>query len=323
MAKISIVVPVYNVEKYLGRCIESILRQTMTELEIILVNDGSKDSSGEICDQYAAKDSRIKVIHKNNGGLSSARNTGIEHSSSEYIGFIDSDDYIEADMYEVLYRNIKEENADISMCDLIHCYEGREEKKQLAKEYCVWDSKEAIKVVMEAKKTSVTAVNKLYKRELFSEIRYPLQKLSEDAFVIVELLLKANKVVFTSEKKYYYVHRKNSITTSKFKKNDLDVVEAYHKNYKLIVENYPELETTAKMRCMWADFYVLDKWCLSDNEEMNNEVKKIIRELKENFSFIVNDKRFNLSRKIAVSLLMVNRHLYKLCVRIGRKKYID
>jgi glycosyltransferase involved in cell wall biosynthesis len=114
--EISIIVPVYNVEKYLEKCLKSILHQIFSDFELILIDDGSTDSSGRICDEYLKRDSRIKVFHKENGGLSSARNYGIEKSTGKYIGFVDSDDYIAKDMYEVLYNNLQRENADVSMC---------------------------------------------------------------------------------------------------------------------------------------------------------------------------------------------------------------
>lgn len=323
MSKISVIIPVYNVEKYLKKCVESVLKQTIADLEIILVDDGSTDRSGRICDEYAERDSRIVVVHKKNGGLSSARNIGIEIAKSQYIGFVDSDDYIEEDMYEVLYRNIMENDADLAMCDLYHCYEGKKIKINPIKEKFILDSEQAIKMVMEAKKTSVTAVNKLYKKELFDEIRYPEGKLSEDAFVIIDILMRAKKIVFTSEQKYFYVHRKGSITTSGFKKKDLNVLEAYLKNYKLIKENYPDIIDVAKMRYMWAHFYVLDKMMLSANGVDKEIENKIISGLKKNYKFIIKDPRFNKSRKIAMTLLMINRKLYKMCVVMNKKEYVD
>lgn len=323
MSKISVVIPVYNVEKYLKRCVESVRKQTLRELEIILVDDGSTDSSGKICDELAEMDSRIIVIHQKNNGLSSARNTGIENATSQYIGFVDSDDYIEEDMYETLYMNIVENDADLAMCDLFHCYEGKKIKKNLVNEKCVLNSEQAIKMVMEAKKTSVTAVNKLYKKKLFDDVKYPEGKLSEDAFVIVDILLRAKKIVFTSEQKYYYVHRKGSITTSEFKEKDLNVIEAYSKNYKLIEENYPAIIDVAKMRCMWAHFYVLDKMMLSTCNVDKDIEDKVIKELRKNYRFIISDTRFNKGRKIAMTLLMINRNLYKMCVFMNRKNYVD
>lgn len=126
MPKISIIVPVYNVEKYLEKCVRSILAQTFTDFELILVDDGSPDSSGAMCDQFAEQDQRVKVIHKENGGLSDARNAGIEIATGEYLGFVDSDDYIADDMYELLYTNIVKEDADLSICGIYDVYEGKE-----------------------------------------------------------------------------------------------------------------------------------------------------------------------------------------------------
>lgn len=159
MPKISIIVPVYNVEKYLEKCVRSILAQTFTDFELILVDDGSPDSSGAMCDQFAKQDERVKVIHKENGGLSDARNAGIEIATGEYLGFIDSDDYIADDMYELLYTNIVKEDADLSICGIYDVYEGKEpvEKQQ---QYIVLDKVAAMKMILEAKVVSVHAVNK-------------------------------------------------------------------------------------------------------------------------------------------------------------------
>ncbi|MFR2551722.1 MAG: glycosyltransferase [Clostridioides difficile] len=146
MPKISIIVPVYNVEKYLEKCVRSILAQTFTDFELILVDDGSLDSSGAMCDQFAEQDQRVKVIHKENGGLSDARNAGIELATGEYLGFVDSDDYIADDMYELLYTNIVKEDADLSICGIYDVYEGKEpvEKQQ---QYIVLDKVAAMKMI--------------------------------------------------------------------------------------------------------------------------------------------------------------------------------
>ncbi|MBA1325633.1 glycosyltransferase [Enterococcus faecium] len=129
----SIIVPVYKVEKYLRKCVDSILAQTFTDFEVILVDDGSPDNSGKICDEYAEKDNRVRVIHKENGGLSSARNAGIDVARGKYLGFVDSDDYIDEDMYEILYENLKIHDADISSVELIPFYGGRYKEKNKEK----------------------------------------------------------------------------------------------------------------------------------------------------------------------------------------------
>lgn len=322
MAEISIIVPVYNVEKYLKKCLDSILAQTFIDFELLLIDDGSTDSSGKICDEYGRKDERIKVYHKDNGGLSSARNYGIERSNAPFLGFVDSDDYIDADMYEVLYRNLKNEDADISMCSLFDIYNGKPPKVNAQTEYFVTNACEAIRIVMEAKITSVTAWNKLYKRELFQNVRYPEGKTAEDASVIVELLMQTNKNVITTEQKYYYVHRINSITTGEFTAIDYDVIEAWRKNYRLVKENYPQLLDVVRMRVCGAYFYVLDKMIMTDlvDEADKEKEKQVIKYLKKNFRLIIKREHFKKSRKIALCLLMVNKGLYRWCVREKLKK---
>ena len=308
--KISIIVPVYNVEAYLERCVESILKQTYTNLEILLVNDGSTDKSGELCDKLALRDHRIRVIHKENGGLSDARNRGIDEASSNLIGFIDSDDYIDEDMYETLYRQMVASKADLSMCGHYDVYHQIPEK-QVA-EIKTWElmPEEAIKMVMEAKILSVTAVNKLYKKALFEQLRFRIGKIAEDAFIMVDLIHQCSKIVATNEKKYYYVHRENSITTQKFSLKFLNVIEAYEQNAKIISENYPDLYDVAIMRLNWAYFYVLDR-LLVDNDFKDKVLEdRLISYLKKNKKSILMDSRFTRARKMSFLALCLSRKLY-------------
>lgn len=308
--KISIIVPVYNVEAYLERCVESILKQTYTNLEILLVNDGSTDKSGELCDKLALRDHRIRVIHKENGGLSDARNRGIDEASSNLIGFIDSDDYIDEDMYETLYRQMVASKADLSMCGHYDVYHQIPEK-QVA-EIKTWElmPEEAIKMVMEAKILSVTAVNKLYKKALFEQLRFRIGKIAEDAFIMVDLIHQCSKIVATNEKKYYYVHRENSITTQKFSLKFLNVIEAYEQNAKMISENYPDLYDVAIMRLNWAYFYVLDR-LLVDNDFKDKVLEdRLISYLKKNKKSILMDSRFTRARKMSFLALCLSRKLY-------------
>lgn len=308
--KISIIVPVYNVEAYLEKCVESILKQTYTNLEILLVNDGSTDKSGELCDKLALRDHRIRVIHKENGGLSDARNRGIDEASSNLIGFIDSDDYIDEDMYETLYRQMVASKADLSMCGHYDVYHQIPEK-QVA-EIKTWElmPEEAIKMVMEAKILSVTAVNKLYKKALFEQLRFRIGKIAEDAFIMVDLIHQCSKIVATNEKKYYYVHRENSITTQKFSLKFLNVIEAYEQNAKIISENYPDLYDVAIMRLNWAYFYVLDR-LLVDNDFKDKVLEdRLISYLKKNKRSILMDSRFTRARKMSFLALCLSRKLY-------------
>lgn len=207
---ISVVVPIYNVEKYLEECVDSIINQTYKNLEIILVDDGSTDNSGKMCDKFAQNDSRIKVIHKENGGLSDARNCGIEAATGKYIQFIDSDDYIDLDMFEILYNNLKKYNADISMCSHYILTED-ECTAEGSNELLIYDRVEILKEVLLDEKVRSYAWNKLFSIKLFENIRFPKGKVFEDILTIPKLFEKANKVVLDDVSKYYYRQRKGSI----------------------------------------------------------------------------------------------------------------
>ena len=309
--KISVIVPVYNVEQYLERCVDSIINQTYTNLEIILVNDGSTDNSGKLCDELAKKDERIRVIHKENGGLSDARNRGIDESESDLVGFIDSDDYIDSDMYEVLLKNLNNTDADLSMCSLYDVYNNTPEAQVTNKETWKLSSEQAIKMVMEAKILSVTAVNKLYRKSLFTDLKFEVGKIAEDAFIMIKLLDKCEKIVATNEKKYYYVHRENSITTQKFSTKFLNVIEAYEQNKEIILEKYPELKEVAQMRMNWAYFYVLDRLLLDKDYNDKKLENKLISYLKDHSKSILTDSLFTKGRKIGFVALLLNRNLYR------------
>lgn len=309
--KISVIVPVYNVEQYLERCVDSIINQTYTNLEIILVNDGSTDNSGKLCDELAKKDERIRVIHKENGGLSDARNRGIDESESDLVGFIDSDDYIDSDMYEVLLKNLNDTDADLSMCALYDVYNNTPEAQVTNKETWKLSSEQAIKMVMEAKILSVTAVNKLYRKSLFTDLKFEVGKIAEDAFIMIKLLEKCEKIVATNEKKYYYVHRENSITTQKFSTKFLNVIEAYEQNSNIILEKYPKLKDVVQTRMNWAYFYVLDRLLLDDNYNDKELENKLISYLKNHRKDILNDPLFTKGRKIGFIALLLSRNLYR------------
>lgn len=319
--QVTVIVPVYNVEKYLKKCVDSILCQTLSNIEIILVNDGSTDNSGKICDAYSKKDERIKVYHKENGGLSSARNYGIEKANGKYLGFVDSDDYIDSDMYELLLDNLIKFDADMSLCGLFDMYKGKPQKTNTEDRTFEATPEEAIKIVLEAEITSVTAVNKLYKRELFKEVRYPEGKDSEDAFVIIDLLMRCQKTVISTKQKYYYIHRSGSITTLRFSPQSLHVLEAYKKNYKLVEKNYPALISVAKMRLCWANFNVLDRLIFDTSKQFTEIEKNVIRYIKNNYFFIMRNKYFTISRKISATALMFSKKFYRDCVRLHNKRY--
>ena len=176
---ISVIVPIYKVEKYLDRCVESIVNQTFSDIEIILVDDGSPDNCGKMCDEWAKKDARIKAFHKENGGLSDARNFGIEHSTAEFLIFIDSDDFIEPQMLEVLYGLITEHGADVAVCGLYNCYKSGRFARCTDDNIIVCDGKKALEYVLIGDRMSVEAPTKLIKREVLGDLRFLKGKTSE------------------------------------------------------------------------------------------------------------------------------------------------
>lgn len=319
---ISVIVPVYNVEKYLAKCIDSILNQTYANLEIILVDDGSKDNSGKICDLYAKKDNRVKSFHKENGGLSSARNFGIEKSLGEYLGFVDSDDYIADDMYETLLKLIVDYKADLAMCGLCDVFNGHP-RNTVRKEYVYIQNRiEAISNVMEGEVNSVSAINKLYRRELFENLRYPVGRIAEDAFIILDILNQCTVVAGTTAQKYYYIHRNNSITTNSYDDKYLDIICAYEKNANIIQKQYPELKNIAKMRLCWAHFYVLDRIVINNDPKNSNTKKKLVQYIKQNIVFIIMDSHFTKARKLSAILLLLHENLYKECVKLQNRRFL-
>ena len=202
---ISIVVPVYKVEKFLEKCIDSIINQTYKNLEIILVDDGSPDNCGKICDEYAKKDKRIKVIHQQNGGLSAARNTGITKATGKYISFIDSDDYIEKDYIELLYTTIKQSKADIAIGSHTVIYDTGTKLQKATGEKSILKPKEVLERILYDNNIDYSAWAKLYKIELFTNIKYPEGRLFEDAATTYKLIDISKKIAVNSKSIYNYI----------------------------------------------------------------------------------------------------------------------
>lgn len=222
---ISIIIPVYNVEKYMDNCIESVLKQSYNNIEIILIDDGSTDKSGEKCNQYLTIDKRIKVIHKKNGGLSDARNAGIQYASGDYIMFIDSDDIVDHGIVEHLYRILIDTKADISICDVVHCTTNTKICYKDETEIVIYSADDAICEMLYQKSFLVTACAKLYKKALFEEIKFPTGIIYEDSATIYKIFDKSKRIVYSNAKLYGYIHHEDSITTKKFSIRDCDILK--------------------------------------------------------------------------------------------------
>lgn len=229
MPEISVIVPVYNVEKYLRVCIDSILKQTFGDFELILIDDGSTDKCGLICDEYEQMDRRIRLIHQENGGLSAARNTGLDLMSGEYVTFIDSDDIVSEAYLEILYSGIKRYNAQISVTQMYEFQGTARSSKSIENSdiHNVWSGREAVlNMYMDKPGIGVNAWGKLYYKNLFSQLRFPIGKIHEDQAKVPILLYWAERVVINYEQTYGYRIREDSIMHKKFSIKRYDDLEA-------------------------------------------------------------------------------------------------
>ncbi len=253
---ISVIVPVYNVELYLERCAKSIVRQSYSNLEIILVDDGSPDSCSALCDEWAEKDSRIKVIHKANGGLSDARNAGLKAASGEFISFIDSDDWIAPDMLKNLMNAIQEDKSDIAACSVKMVWENSLHSELLTEQTnCVLDRQEAQKALLKERLLKQPVWYKLYKQETIAGILFEVGKQHEDVFWSYQVIGNAKRVSIIDYIGYYYFQRADSIMGNGYSLRNLDAMEAYERRYNYIQENFPSLEMEAKITVFNACIY--------------------------------------------------------------------
>lgn len=253
---VSVIVPVYNVEKYLTNCVESILRQTYQNLEVILVDDGSQDNCAKMLDIFRDKDNRIIVIHKGNGGLSDARNVGLDAMTGTYVMFVDSDDYLPDDCVEYLYTSIKINSADISIGRLKMTGSTNDMETNSETFHRIYNQDEGINQLLYANKYSVAAPGKLYSSSLFDGIRFPIGKLHEDAFTTYKVFMRADRIYYGDKLVYYYYRRPGSITISKFSEKRLHIIEALNEIEKaLSIENVETIKGFASQNV--EDMYML------------------------------------------------------------------
>ena len=319
---ISVIIPVYKVEKYLEECVDSIISQTYENLEIILVDDGSPDKCPDLCDRYKETDGRIKVIHKENGGLSSARNAGIDICSGEYIAFIDSDDRIAEDYMEKLCSAIETENADIAMCDFMYTgllAQYNKKYNSLRFPRFIADWREVLRRYYEDENGTalVVAWGKLYRRELFRTLRYPVGRIHEDEFVFAELMLNCRKAVWIEEKLYFYLQRENSIMSDK---NNRDSFVARCDFYRQRCELYSSLGENELLKSEKKAFFLHNKnavdyfaVCKKDDELY----KALLNGYRENAGAVIKGA-FSAKEKLKMLMLSTAPRLF--CKIIRRLK---
>lgn len=320
MPEVSVIIPVYNVEKYLNRCIDSVIYQTYQDFEIVLIDDGSTDASGEICDKYAMKDSRIKVIHKKNGGLSDARNVGMDNASGNWIVFIDSDDFIEKIMLEVLYDLVSENDVEIAACGINNCYDKKIIPQYDRLESFVCSGVEALKLTLIGQKLPGSICNKMIKSTLAKKYRFIVGKFYEDAFFTPDLLLNANNVAVTTQPLYNYWHRSDSITTEVFSDKKMDIIYAYIYTKQVVQNKCPELIRYADFRLYWSHFIVLDSMLRSNRYRSYKRFDEVVRYLKKNWIKIVVCPFFRKERRLSAVVLKCNVFLYRILLLTNKRR---
>ena len=309
MDKVSVIVPVYNVEKYLNKCVYSLLNQTYKNIEILLIDDGSKDNSGMMCDQLKNKDSRIKVYHKENGGLSDARNYGINQATGKYICFVDSDDYVEIDYVLKMYMGLKDNNVKISQCGINYVDDsnnyiysiGYESNKVQSGRQMILDINNSHGV------ENTVAWNRLYDISLFKDIRFPYGKIHEDEFTTYKLYYN-NNVFVIKDKLYNYRQSPNSIMHKKYSLNRLDALEAYKEKIEFFRLN-KDIEIYDSILFSYLNLLIYTY--INVKREHKNEkkiLKNIVREFRRFYYKVV--KKVSFKKKIKFSLFYFCPTLY-------------
>ncbi len=320
MDMISIIIPVYNVENYIEKCLDSVIRQTYKDIEIILVNDGSSDNSGKICRKYAAMDSRIKILEKENGGLSSARNAGIDIASGKYITFIDSDDFVSQNYIEYLYEIMKNNNADISICSYKRVFEGENpELEDVQKECLIMGKYRALATLLYQKKFTASAWAKMYKKNLWRDIRFPAGKLHEDVAVMYLLFSKAKTVVYGDKKLYYYLQRNGSIVNSCFNPKRMDYIVHTQKCMDYMQEKYSMLYKAAVSRHFSACCELLSE--IPDGVQYDIYREKLYAEIRKYRHIVCFDKYARMiNRGAAIGSYISLKAVIWGCIHINRKR---
>ncbi len=316
---ISVIVPVYKVEEYLERCIESLLTQTYSNLEIILINDGSPDTCPKICDDYAIKDNRVIVIHQENGGLSSARNAGLNIFKGEYIMFVDSDDFISENIVCELLQDITENDADMSMCSFLK-FNDQEEISMACKtkKLSILNNLEATSLLLLADHEICVSWGKLYKSYLFENLEYDVGKFAEDMFLIYKVFHKAKKIVLDERQFYYYSQEGLSLTRSEFNYKKLDMVDAALEWHHFVKLHYPELIEKSKIKYLTIMVNTCTLLSTKTDSYGKNIYLKYTNEIIQNYFVYINSNFSRINDKIKATLIVLRIYKY---VVILKNKY--
>ena len=320
---VSVIVPVYNVEAYLGRCVDSILAQTYHNLEVILVDDGSKDNCDRICDDYAAKDIRVCVIHKENGGLSSARNAGIDIARGDFLEFVDSDDWIEPDAVESLLHTALEQNVELVIGGRwdVKAETGEKILGLCPQRQEVVSGEEAVRRIFRWDNCDSSACDKLFACRLFRQIRFPLGVVCEDIPIMYKIVLDAGRVAMLDKPVYNYFHRSGSISYTTVSDKSFHFSKHTAQMLPFIQQNHPQLETEARylrVRSLVYSVQSVDLASPEDRRKFADVCRRERKELRRHVGFILKCPFFGRKEKITDVLLALG--LYRSLRRIFTKQ---
>ena len=322
--KVSVIIPVYNVQDYLARCIDSVVTQTHHDLEILLVDDGSTDASGDICNKLARQDRRITVIHKENGGLSDARNAGLDAMTGDYVTFIDGDDYVHPRFVELLLRTINSTSSDIAVCHWQELAEDQHpkavntNKPPLANDCKLFTRAEALKSIFYQQELTHSACSRLFDASIFSDIRFPKGMLYEDLAIIYPIMNKVERVALIGPAMYYYMHRSGSITSTVSLKRT-HVLKILDDLENQVSRQEPSLLPAVRSRHLSACFNMLRIMPLSDPAWQPTK-KLCIDYTKSMRKLCLLDKEVRIKNKIAIILSYLGTPLLLLIVNRRKKK---
>lgn len=313
LPKISVIIPVYNVADYLRECIDSVISQTYTNIEIILIDDGSTDDSGKICDEYEQKDNRIKVMHKPNGGVSSARNAGLGAADGELITFIDSDDWIDTDTIELLQKNLTEHSADISCCNISLVYKDKKVPKNFEESgILTLNSEQAISSMLQNTYVAAGAVPKLFRKQAIIGIKFPEEyKCGEDMLFMFEALLNSKIIICDTKPKYYARQRKSSAVHTIDSKRITDEIKAGEHILEILQKRKSDITGIAKDRQLTVRLRILGTLINDKSYKQNPECMKILSELRRDFMLYLKGKEYRKKNKAALCILRINVYLYR------------
>ncbi len=314
---ISIIIPVYNVEKYLRRCLDSILAQSYEDIEIILIDDGSTDTSPQICDEYKKLDERVVVVHKCNGGVVSARNKGLEIAKGDYIGFIDSDDYVAEDMFQYLMQIQQETDADICCCGICRRYTKYNKSYNTISidGIAEFSKEEALYRFQLNNYIGVTVWNKIFKRDIVKSIKFEKYKRLDDARFVCKAILNSEKIAFGSDIKYIYEIRNNSITRSGFNTGTYDILKVSDLNYSDICAIDPP-KTFDYMVCKIIWYTVFTNEMIMNRAKDPDVINGLKTMIRSNWEHIKNNDDLGLVRKGQYYILSRSFSIYSLFYRL-------